>query len=190
MRSALFHRPAPPSRAGRWRSRAAAGGGALGIGALLLLVPALAQASVPTSAAFASYNSGQVSVVFPGTLPSVELFQDANASLGAALHLEHVLEFQPGTSDHPLVVETATPANAASFTATSNVSGSDSFHLGIDGALTVVRSAVPLWTTPLGLPGNATDSPVSGVASLVVSYSLTRPTGASQGLNLSWSISD
>jgi hypothetical protein len=138
-----------------------------------------------------TYDSGRLSVVFPSPLPGVELFQDANNSVGAALFIDHVIEFEQGNSDHPAVVQVATPTSTTPFDLSNASSGQDSFGLALNGTLPVVATRTSLWGAAAGLPSNlplAPNVPVVGGSRLVVSYALITGPGNSQGLELSWQI--
>lgn len=182
-------RPCPAARPPR-RARGLALAAGLAVPLLVLAgLAAPAAGSGPLGpGSYSSYNSGRLSVVFPSPTPAVELLQDANRSIAAALILENVVEFQPTNGDHPLVVRAASPSANGSFQQLSANSGTDSFGLSLNGSLPVERVSVPLWNTPLALPSNASAAPVPSTASLVVSYTLLNVSSAAEGLALSWSI--
>ncbi len=169
---------------------------ALGLAPLLLLaaaVPAVAYPAGTVASGSTSYATGAVDVVFPAPLPGVELLDHANHSIGVALVIDNIVEIQPGNTDHPLVVQAATPTNGTPFQKTAS-GGQNSFTLGLHGTLPVVPVREPLWTSPLGiLPPNLTSplSPAPPEATLVVSYTeLPSNTSgaASSGIDVSWSI--
>jgi hypothetical protein len=171
------------------------------VGALVVLLPALLLLAAATGAGlrppaivqagYTSYDSGRLNVVFPSPLPGVELFQDANSSVGAAVFVDQVIELTPVLSAHPLVGQFATPTANTPFTPSTPTSGSGSFDLALHGALPVVRTEQPLWATPGGLPANATAANTTqptGTASLTVSYALLPAGSDQQGLDLSFNI--
>ncbi|HEV2317627.1 MAG TPA: hypothetical protein VGV89_08660 [Thermoplasmata archaeon] len=160
--------------------------------ALLLVASALAAAGSPPSTVpspvFSEYDSGRLNIVFPSPLPGVELFQDANSSIGAALYVEHVLELQPGNSTHPTVVQVASLTSTTPFNRTSATSGQNSFGLSLNGSFKVARVNEPLWTPSTLQNISSPFAPLVGGASLRVNYSLLHGVGDSEGVGLSWSI--
>ncbi|MCI4360817.1 MAG: hypothetical protein L3J91_03865, partial [Thermoplasmata archaeon] len=85
-----------------------------------LLVPALALGPpgapatstmdlTPQNVSWATYPTGGLQVIFPSTLPQVDLVDRANSSLGAALQVDAILELQPGGLPHPTIVAAAFP---------------------------------------------------------------------------------
>lgn len=170
---------------------------ALGVAGLLLALTAnsgaLSPGGSPALVGFTSYDSGRLHVVFPSALPGVELFQDQNSAVGAALFVDYVLELAPGNSEHPTVTQVATPTASTPFSATTPTSGAGSFGLALRGSMPVFRPSVPLWSTPEGLPANVSQPtllPVVGGASLTVSYQLLPAGSQAQGLSLSFNIRD
>ncbi|MHB8351382.1 MAG: hypothetical protein ACYDFT_01615, partial [Thermoplasmata archaeon] len=158
--------------------------------AVLLLTPALSGATTTPLSGFPGYDSGRVTVQFPGQEPTVVVAADTTASLSVALSIDQVLELQPGNGTHPFVVAAATPIGGAPFSGIANGSGSGTFSLGMDGSMLVRPVAISLWNGSGGLPPSAPSAaPVSGVTSLSVAYAVTPPTATAQGLNVTWSIS-
>jgi hypothetical protein len=160
--------------------------------ASVLTVSAAGGWSAPGTGAPPSYDSGQFSAFFPSPAPEVELLQDANSSVAAELFLDHVLEIEPGNSDHPIVVQVASPTSATPFSGSFAAPGESSFSLDLQGTVPVVRTGVPLWTTPLGLPSNVSGGPgflpVTGGATLSVAYTVAPGAGGAPGLELRFNI--
>lgn len=185
-----------PRSSRRPRARRGALWGALALAPALLVVATLGAFAHPTPATptgFTSYSTGAVDVVFAAPLPGIDLLDHANHAIGVALVIDNILEMEPGTSDHPIVDQLATPANSSAFQPTSS-GGEYSFRLGLHSSLPVVPVHEPLWPSPIGLfPVNNSSlgTPIlPQVATLVVGYSLTpdRPGATSSGVDLSWSI--
>jgi hypothetical protein len=95
----------------------------------LLLLPGLAlgtpgaaggarAGAAPQNPSWASYPSGGIRVVFPSTLPEVELDDASNSTLGAVLEVTGILELVAGGLPHPTVVAAAFPMAQAAFNST------------------------------------------------------------------------
>lgn len=161
----------------------------IGIAAALLAMPsaALAAPVLPAGVvgpAVARYDTGRVTAVFPSTLPRVELFQDANASVGATLQLDQILELAPGGYPHPTAVAAAFPASVTGVNGTAGANGSGPVELG--AALDVLPVGAPLWDpsavlTPVG--------PTIGGASLRLTYTFDANGTSSDGVRLAWNVS-
>lgn len=169
--------------------------GSFGFAGLLLLgtlgpLPLVGAPLSTGTSGYSSFDSGRLSVVFPAALPAVEVTQDANSSVGATLVVENVLELQPGNASHPVVVQVATPTPQVPFSSANSSPVGGDYGLSLQGRIPVLRASVPLWTTPATLPNLTTDplAPVSGGATLAVSYRFLPGNATTQGLAVSWSI--
>ena len=155
---------------------------------ILLAVAATAAAGVPsgtpTVQPWSHYDTGRVNVVFPSALPSVELFQDANASLSATLAIAGVYEIDPTASGGPEVVAGAFPFDVQQFNGTS---------VGAAIGTPILMSAnLPIYPVGIGLFDHGaqvvpTGAPV-GATTLTVTFSPTTSTATAAGVGINWSV--
>jgi hypothetical protein len=113
--------------------------------ALLFAIPV---ASASSTAPFSSYDTGQLKLVVPTTLPEFDLRQDANVSIGASLVLDRIVELDPSLGDGssgPSVVAVAYPTHAVAFNG-SSASGSHP-SVTVSAGLTVYRGLGVLFPT-------------------------------------------
>jgi hypothetical protein len=139
----------------------------------------------PPLPAWATYDTGRVSVVFPAAIPQVVLYQDANSSVNAVLQVDGIFELTPGNLPHPTVVAAAFPTQASSFNATTpqNLTA-DPFLLSAD--LEVRTTNVGLWSSTGGIvPAGGWNV---GPATLDIGYSATAPGALGSGVLVNWSI--
>ncbi|MCI4339737.1 MAG: hypothetical protein L3J73_00500 [Thermoplasmata archaeon] len=144
--------------------------------------PGLSPSGGPAQFPWASYPAGSVRIVFPSTLPQVYLVDAANASMGALLQVDALLELGSGGLPHPTIVAAAYPTQAASFNSTpaENLSASP---IAESASLEVHAVSASLWS-PSGVstyPGRAI-----GAATLSFSYSVIAP--PSSGVSVQWSV--
>ena len=174
--------PRLPSQMGRGGLRSIGGVLAVLGFAALLAVPggALAQSAAPAAAPFDRYNTGSVEVVLPDALPTVDLVQDANASVSASLTLVKIVELRDavGNASEPTVVAAAFESKVASFNRTSTPGGDTVVALVAN--LTVYRDSGPLFPladsdvpnlplvaiAPTTVSLTVVSSPVEGVVNL------------------------
>jgi len=144
------------------RRRSVGGPGALAASLLvltLLVVPGAALATygaTPPGASWASFSSGGIRVIFPSTLPEVNLVDNANTTLGAVLQVDAVFELAPGGLPHPTIVAAAFPTQASAFNATPTENLSNA-PVAQSAVLDVRAVNVALWSstgiaTYLGAP--------------------------------------
>jgi len=169
----------------RFRTLRPAGAAALAAAAAVVLLagPALA-GSAPTVTPWSHYDTGRVNVVFPSTLPGVELIQDANASLTATLELAGIYEINTTASGGPAVVAGAFPESATGFNGTTTGSAS--------GAPVELFANLAIYPVDLGLFDPATTvAPTgapTGTTSLTLSYSPTTSTETAAGVGINWTV--
>ena len=157
-----------------------------------LLLPGLASAapgsagaigpgSTPLSPSWASYPSGGIRVVFPSTLPEVNLVDASNATLGAALEVTGILELVAGGLPHPTVVAAAFPMAQSSFNST-RAAHADATPVSQRALLDVRSVGVSLWSSS----GVATYLGATiGSATLFLNYTVL-PSGG--GISVEWSV--
>jgi hypothetical protein len=162
---------------------------ALALAALALAVPP-AGALPPSSSAihplvdpYYSYGTGRVDVTLPSAEPYVELTDAQNASKGAALSVDEILEVAPGASS-PQVLAVAFPSHLSTFNG-STPSGASTVSL--IAALQVLPAAAAIWAGP-----GATvtpDGPPVGDAILSLNYSIPSGPSPGTGVSVQWTIS-
>jgi len=131
---------------GRRMVQGQVGGGLAIAWAVLVLAASAASGHVlPADPAYASADSGGVHIEVPSALPHIDLTQDANASVGASLVLDRIVEVTPSTTD-PQIVAKATVTNVRSF----NSTGAAGPHVlaGLTANLTVFQSSGDLFPVP------------------------------------------
>ncbi len=179
------------SRSGRRRGAAGwtAGAGIL-LAASFLLLPAAALGAEPSavhplaSPAGSSYDNGQVTAVFPSTVPRVQLYQDANASVSATLEIDQILELTPGGYPHPTAVAAAFPASVTGFNGTGGANATGTMRLF--ALLQVLPVDAAIWAPSSVLtPTGAT----LGSARLALTYSLDANGTFSAGVRIAWNVS-
>jgi len=141
----------------------------------------------PPIPAWATYDTGRVSVVFPAAVPQVVLYQDANASVNAVLQVDGIFELAPGNLPHPTIVAAALPTQVSAFNATppANLTGAPFLF---SAALEVRTTSVGLWSTSTGVtPAGGWDV---GPATLDIAYRATSPGSPGTGVLVNWSIVD
>ncbi len=139
----------------------------------------------PPLPAFASYDTGRVSVVFPAAIPQVVLYQDANASVNAVLQVDGIFELSPGNLPHPMVVAAALPTQVTAFNATTPPNLTAAPFL-LSAALDVRTTNVGLWSSGGGVVvAGGWDV---GPATLDIGYSATAPGSPGSGVLVNWSI--
>ncbi len=138
--------------------------------------------ALPQNSPWAAYPTGPVRVVFPSTLPQVYLVDASNASMGAFLQVDALLELGAGGLPRPTIVAAAYPTEAASFnsTPTSNLSLSP---LSQSASLDVHAIGGTLWSSTgvATIPG-----PMLGAATLSLTYSVLP--SPSTGVDVEWNV--
>lgn len=138
---------------------------------------------------YSHYNTGRVNVVFPLPLPQVELFQDANASVGAILQVDQILEVRPDGLPHPQVVAIASSQSVAGFNGSSANSTGGISPLSLSASLGVYPVTGNLWN---GTPNVvlAPSGPSRMATSLSISFVLAPASAKSQGMQVLWSVTN
>jgi len=172
------------------QSRIASGLLALVTVACLLVVAAPGATAGPTPTLnppiqWSAFNNGRVSVVFPGAFPEVDLYQDANTSVNAALQLDGIFELAPGDLPRPTIIAQAFPTATAGFNVTTTTNLTQA-PLALDATLEVRTSYASLWT-PVSGPSPAAGAYVGG-ATLRIAYSAAAPSSPGSGVQLNWSV--
>jgi hypothetical protein len=136
---------------------------------------------------YAHTDTGRINVVFPLPLPRVELFQDANASVGASLQVDQILEVRPDGLPHPAVVAIASSQAVAGFNGTRANSTGGISPLSLSATLAVYPVAGNLWN---GTPSVvlAPSGPSRAATALSISFTLSAPGAKSQGMQVRWSV--
>lgn len=161
--------------------------GALAVALLVILVAPGALASPQVAHPWSSYNTGKVEVVLPSASPSVVLFQDGNASVGAGLGLAEILEVAGTPSGHPVVVEAAYPAQAVGFNG-STVLAASGGPFSLAARLDVFPSDTDLWNA--SPPGTLAPRGIaSGGTTLNVTYAPGTGASGPDGLGVTWAVS-
>ena len=180
------------SRAPRSRSRA--GVPFLVLSVVLLSASALGPAAArspdppvlagPTGSAWASYSGHGLQVVFPTSLPRVELFQQGNVSEGASLQVNAIYELAFSGGAHPTVRAAAFPSQAAAFNGTRGDNLTTS-PVALDAALDVHAAAATLWSSTgvMTLLG-----PAIAPARLDLRYAWAPSGTPGQSLQVNWTI--
>lgn len=128
-----------------------------------------------------SFDTGNVTLVFTGTMPSLALFQDTSPSVRTTLAFEHILEVSSSSSRSPA----GGPSPVGLFArAYALPSGSNSFSVTVSGGITLphgvwvnmsgnvtVRAlsqagsaGLPLWESPTGeIPSGAVGGSLGNV---------------------------
>ncbi len=181
-------RPSARGGPGVW-----AGAAALFLTASLLVLPAAALAGPSAPAGFhtlvssarSSYDTGRVTAVFPTTVPRVQLYQDANASVSATLEVDQILELAPGGYPHPTAVAAAFPASVSGFNGTASPNATGTVRLA--ALLQVLPVDAAIWAPSSVLtPTGAT----LGSARLDLAYSVDANGTASAGVRIAWNVSN
>jgi hypothetical protein len=168
-----------------------------GLGTLLVVVVAAAMALVPVSAAgsvptvahpFAGYDAGPVSVIVPSAHPSVELVENANASVNALLSATEVVELAPQGTGYG-VVATAEPTLAGSFNGSRPGGVAGPWALSLAADLAVRPAGGTLWNGSAPSEG-PTAGASFGIAELRVDFAPGATTSAGSSLLVDWSVSD
>lgn len=161
-----------------------------------LIPAATGQTSVPVSGSSShlTFASGlpdlnappRGQIVFGSPLPVAEILPTSNASLGATLGLNHLLELAPNASDpeHPTVVAEAAPESLQDFNSTFSLHGTP--YLKLIATLPVYRADAKLWTNGTTVPA------MSGTAQpaiLEVNYSVASGSDDSPGVLITWAVS-
>lgn len=172
------------------RSPLATGSLALAAVACLVLValPFASATPAPTlnpPIQWSAFNDGRVSVVFPGAFPQVDLYQDANTSVNAALQLDGIFELAPGNLPRPTVIAQAFPTATAGFNVTTTTNLTQT-PLALVATLEVRTAYASLWS-PVSAPSPAAGGDLGG-ATLTVDYSAAAPSTPGSGVQLSWSV--
>ncbi len=135
---------------------------------------------------YTEIDSGSIRVLFGAPLPTVEILSRSNASYGAQLVLQQLLEIAPNSGDpsHPFVVSAAAPQALQRFNGTLG-NGSGTSYVSFIAALPVRIAGTTLWSSSgsLGVSG----AQIS-IAVLEVNYTLVAGVQGSQGVLLSWSV--
>jgi len=143
--------------------------------ALLLLVAPIALGGVgaATDPSYAAVDTGGVDIQVPTALPHVDLTQDANASIGASLVLDRIVEVNAST-DVPQIVARATVSDARSFNA-SGASGPN-LLVGLSANLTVFLASGDLFP-PAGAQNHLTPSIPIAPTTILVTVRTTATAG-------------
>lgn len=114
-------------------------------GLALLLPVATALPPISAGPSYAAYDTGGLHIVLPSALPHIDLTQDANASVGASLILDRLVEVNAsGANAHsPQIVAAALATEVRSFNASS--AGAPGVLVGLTANLTVYKSSGPLF---------------------------------------------
>jgi len=137
--------------------------------------------SGPSNASWATYPSGGIQVVFPSTLPQVNLVDASNASLGAVLQVNGILEFKSGGLPHPTIVAAAFPTQVAAFNSTPTPNLSET-PVSQGASLEVHTVGASLWSST----GIATyTGPRIGSAALFLNYTVLP---SSSGIAIQWNV--
>lgn len=157
--------------------------------ALVATSPLAAGSSPPpvltVPGAWASYDTGRVSVVLPAALPQVELFQDANSSLRATLQIDQIVELSPGGLPHPRIVAAAFAAGVHTYNG-SSAQNASSWPLSLSAELAVRPVNSTLWGSsglPIPLQGGL------GVSILTITYAPANNRSTTSGVAVNWSVS-
>jgi hypothetical protein len=126
-------------------------------------------------------------ILFGSPLPVAEILPTANATEGATLALNHLLEIAPNASDpeHPTVVAEAAPEALETFNSTVPLHGATTYF-NLIATLPVYPAKTDLWMS------GTTVIPTSDIARqaiLDVNYSLATGTDHSPGVLVSWAVS-
>jgi hypothetical protein len=180
--------PSRPHRLAPWSAAAAVGLAVVGV----LLLPGLSLAAHgpttisalrpgPQNASWASYPSGGIQVIFPSTLPQVNLVDASNSTLGAVLQVDGILELQAGGLPHPTIVAAAFPMELARFNSTPTANASDAAVSQV-ASLDVHNVGASLWSSS----GVATYLGAEiGSAALFLNYTVLP---SASGIAIQWSV--
>jgi hypothetical protein len=126
-------------------------------------------------------------ILFDSPLPVVKILPTANATEGATLALNHLLEIAPNASDpeHPTVVAEAAPETLATFNSTVPLHGSTNYF-NLIATLPVYPANTDLWMSGTNV---VPASEVARQAILDVNYSLATGADHSPGVLVSWAVS-
>ena len=136
---------------------------------------------------YADLSTPKAHILFGSPLPKVEILPTTNASLGATLRLDYVLEIAPNLTDpsHPLVVREAAPQTLQQFNGTISLHGTPNY-VNLIATLPVYPASTSLWAHgPSILPASG----IPKQAILGVNYSVSSGSDGSPGVLLSWSVS-
>lgn len=167
-------------------------GAALLVAALALsTVPLLAPAAGTTPALnppiqWSAFNTGHVSVVFPGAFPQVELYENSNASVRATLQVDGVFEIVPGGLPRPTVLADAFPTASAGFNTTTPANLS-SAPMELNAALEVRTTANALWGTSGPIPAAGADL---GAATIDFRFSELPSATTGSGVRVNWTVTN
>jgi hypothetical protein len=165
-----------------------AGAAALGALALLTLwaapAGALPAATHALAHPYSSYSTGRVDVILPSALPDVELQDAQNASVGAGLSVDQILEVVPSMPT-PQVVAVAFPSGLSAFNS-SAPSGASTLPISLTATLQVYPADAALWAGP-GATVTPDGGPL-GVAHLAINYSLPSSPAPSTGVAIAWTV--
>ena len=163
---------------------------ALMFGAIPLLAPATAASSASPSLnppiQWSAFNTGHVSVVFPGSFPQVELYENSNASVRAVLQIDGVFELIPGGLPRPTILADAFPTASAGFNQSSPANLS-SEPLTLSAALEVRTSATALWGSSGPAPAAGADL---GAATIAFRYSVLPSGPDGSGVRVNWTVAN
>lgn len=155
---------------------------------LAVVFPAASATPAPTlnpPIQWSAFNDGRVSVVFPGAFPQVDLYQDANTSVNAALQLDGIFELAPGNLPRPTVIAQAFPTATAGFNVTTTTNLTQT-PLTLVATLEVRTAYATLWS-PVSAPSPAAGADLGG-ATLTVDYAAAATSTPGSGVQLSWSV--
>ena len=160
------------------------------VGLLVLGLSPAAMAGAPTAGPsplttpLAHYDAGRVNVVYPSSLPVVQLVQDANASLTATLSVAGIYEIAPGGLPTPTVVAAAFPSTVQGFNG-SGAAGTTGAPVSMFANLAVYPVGLALWAP--NAPFGPTGAPVGGTT-LAIAFTPTPGSPTTQGVAINWTV--
>jgi hypothetical protein len=142
---------------------------------------AVGPGATPQKPSWAAYPSGGIRIVFPSTLPQVDLVDASNTTLGATLQVSGILELVAGGLPHPTVVAAAYPMAQSSFNSTRAADPTQN-PISQLASLNVHSVGLSLWSSS----GVATYLGAQiGSAALFLNYTVL-PSG--EGVSIQWSV--